>query len=591
MKKQIDYKRIAFIMIPVYIFIIALFLGYPLYGTNDDAYIAGIVSGRMSGTPSPSANTFNVFLGYIISSLYKIAFLPWFPLMLIITTILANMLVYDGFYTLFQNKHVGILIKSFSFIFYSAFLPRFIFFPSYTNVATFACMASIYCLYKNKKLLSVILLMLSFSIRYENGFVACVFWGLSYIYLHLKQKNTSNIKFIFEGIIVIALILGLHIGDGIVKAKIEPKVYNDFYRAQQIHFDYPKAKMSESEQNELLERAGIDVTTYNMILNYYYNMDNRLTTKAFDILNEKTLSLSKNKTANPLKLIYSKLMTDKSTFQIMLLIGILSAYIFFYSLKHSVIDSIFAMGIFIVSSLLLGFLLIKGRTPFRAILAFGYPAFMILLMQISTLQYEFSKKLPYVFNILALFVAIALVVMGRYSIAILFISLFGIFLFKDKISLSISSVLLIVLSLVFAFEGNLISNKELIAKKEDCDKRHIIESYAQEHRENVYIYSTDYSDALKMVNEKEGTYNLFPFGGTATHSFAHIQQMQKAGLESFDLAELTKPNVYFIDNHKDPFMRNDLTSILKAKNVNGSFKKIDTLDSKRYIEVYKFIED
>lgn len=581
--KKLDIKRLIFILTPLYILIASLIFGFLQFGTNDDVFIMDALSGRMTGEPYACTSYFHIFLGVILSSLYKIAYLPWYPALMVICTLLGEIAIYDVLYSFLKSK-ANIFFKIFSVVL-NVFLSAYVICEcTFTVAATLMGVAAIYLLYKNKFALSVFALLLATAIRYESGFLACIFWVAALVIMEYKQNNNilKLVKKVFLRVLMVTLaVLLVYASDEAIKAKIEPKDYAEFRHGQAVNCDFPKSKEFEQNKNEILKSINWNEELYFLNTDNYFSMDDRITLDSLNILKKYKSSLQNLSLANFIDYIKYSMLGAPGMLMILMLAGLPAIYLL-YAMRKSKKQVLYIM-VYIVTLLLLLYLALLQRMITRSVLSIVLPLCMLQFISFENLEIEYAKPHKY-FEIVVVCIALALLIFQKYIFLILLLLASSIFEIKDK---KVKTTLVVIFSAAIMVFG-INSSSHIVDFAENArrwnNNKTAIESYAIANRENIYVYGSNYTADSRMNPSKESIYNLFPWGGTFVHSSSHIKQMAKAGLEQYDISEFTKDNVYFVDVKDNPWSRDYLEKLLAQKGISGQFKLYDSISN---IGVYK----
>ena len=578
-----NLKKIIFVLIPIYIFIFALFNGYPLYETNDDVYMMNVLSGNITGEPYAVTSYFHVFLGFIISSLYRLAYFPWFPIFIIACNLLGQMVIYAGLYDLLQKKNVHAGIKLFLLIFMLPISSYLCFLPSYTTSATLIGVVSIYLLYKDKRALSLVCLALATAIRMQSGFVVCGFWGLSYIYLHFLNNKKITWDFFIKGVLVIALVFGVYASDELIKAQIEPKGYREFRTEQSNYNDFAKKQLSDEELAKTIAAAGWDKELYKLSRSYF-SFDNRITAesyKAFNAYNRVKNHDLKGATQ------YIKYLAECQSFLIHLIVFPIICLLVYIIQSILTRKCSFWLGIAMLLAYFAGavYLAMLGRIVFTSALSIVLPVTIVSIVLFAEFDYEPKERKANYIDIAMLVVLVVLALLGKFSEAVIIGSIYFAFRINFKRSLAL------LIALVFGVSCGYIAyddNEKLIAKeKYECkiftEQRRDVEDYCIYNPQNIFVLSLDMGEDGVMMKDRIKYNNMFAWGSTSVHSSAFNIQMEKAGLTEFDMKILLQPNVYFITSM--PERVELLHAALSAKGYENSYEYIDGAD---YMGIYKF---
>ena len=581
--KKLDTKRLIFILTPLYILIASMIFGFLQFATNDDVFIMNTLSGRMTGEPYACTSYFHIFLGFILSGLYKVAYLPWYPALIVICTILGEIAIYDVLYSFLKCK-ANIFFKIFSVVLNVLLSLYVICECTFTVAATLMGVAAIYLLYKNKFALSVFTLLLATAIRYESGFLACAFWVAMLVIIEYKQNSNliNTLKKTFLRAFMVALaVLAVYASDEVIKSKIEPADYVDFRKAQHINYDFPKSKEFEQNKHEILESIYWNEELYFLNTDNYFSMDDRINLDSLNILKKYKMSLKNFSLASFIDYIKYSMLGAPGMLMILMLAGLPAIYLL-YALRKSKKQVLYII-VHIVALLLLLYLALLQRMLPRSVLSIVLPLCILQFISFENLEIEYAKPHKY-FDIAALCIALALFVFQKYIFLILLLLASSVFIIKDKMAKTTLVVLFSAAVMVFGINSSSHIVDFANNAKNWNNNKTAIESYAIANRDNIYVYGSNYTADSRMNPSKESIYNLFPWGGTFVHSSSHIKQMAKAGLEQYDISEFAEDNVYFIDTKENSWMRSCLEKLLSSKGISRKFELYDSISD---IGVYK----
>ena len=578
-------NKLLFVMIPIFLFIAIWALGELRFYGNDEILIMDVLSGRMTGEPYACTSYFHIFLGFIISRLYKIAYFPWFPAFIIISTLLGEMCIYDGMYTFLKSK-ANIFIKIVVGII-NLYLSIFtISMPTYTTAATFMGVAAIYLLYKNKFALSVSSLLLATAIRHQSGFVACAFWVAMLVIMAYKQESNiiKLVKKVFLRVLMVALaVLAVYASDEFIKAKIEPEGYADFRNGQTLNFDFPKSEEFIINQDKILKSIGWNNELYSLNAYHYFSMDDRISAESYKTLKRYVSGVFGS---GIIKYINNNIIKIPSMLLVFIMIFTLSFYHLYTLIRGKSSHFVLFLLVYIFMIGLLLYLCIMQRALMRSVLSIVLPMLMITLLDFEYLYIKPVKRETIYFDIAALALSLLLFITGRFLILTLLVLAFSFFRFKNKYIMSAVTIMLVIsLSVLCVTVGKAQYRFAKFVDEISVNKEKI-ESYAQKHRENIYIYGADFFLDNRINTTSTSTYNVFAYGGTQVHSRVHEIQMEKAGLKYYNTRALYENNVYFVDLVSNPADVRLMNELLKSKGKDDVLQLYDRIDNSD-IGIYK----
>ena len=569
-------NKLLFVLIPIFLFIAVWALGELRFYGNDDILIMNVLSGRMTGEPYACTSYFHIFLGFIISSLYKIADTQWFPAFIIICTLLGEMCIYDGMYTFLKSK-ANVFIKIIVGII-NLYLSIFtIAMPTYTTAATLMGVAAIYLLYKNKFALSISSLLLATAIRHQSGFVACAFWVAMLVIIVYKQ-NSNIIKLVkkvfLRALVVVIAVLAVYASDEVIKAKIEPTDYADFRNGQTLNYDFPKSKDFIKNQDEILKSIAWDNELYNLNAFKYFSMDDRISAESYRTIKHYMSGVFGSEMLHYIKDI---ILNISSMLLVSIMILALSLYHLYTLIRGKSSHFVLFLLVYIFMVALLVYLCIMQRALMRAVLSIVLPVLMLTLLDFEYLYIKPVKRETIYFDIAAFALSLQLFIKGRFIMLMVLLIVLSLFKFKNKYFMTAVAALLIFAcsSLCFSagkaqydfnkFVDNISANKSKI------------EAYAAQNSDNIYIYGSDFFLDNRISLPKVKAYNLFSWGGTLVHSSAHLMQMEKAGLKHYDISALYENNVYFVDKLNNSPDVEAINKLISARGDRGALKLYGTI--------------
>lgn len=579
------FNKLLFVLIPIYLFIAVWTLGELRFYGNDDILIMNVLSGRITGEPYACTSYFHIFLGFIISSLYKIADIQWFPAFIIICTLIGEMCIYDGMYTFLKSK-ANVFIKIIVGII-NLYLSIFIIaMPTFTTAATLMGVIAIYLLYKNKFALSVLSLLLATAIRYESGFLTCAFWVAMLVIIVYKQNNNiiKLVKKVFLRVLVVVIaVLAVYASDELIKAKIEPTDYVHFRRWQAANYDIPKSKEFTKNQDDILKSIAWDNELYNLNAFKYFSMDERISAESYKTLKRYMSGVFGSEMLHYIKDI---ILNIPSMLLVSIMILALSLYHLYTLIRGKSSHFVLFLLVYMFMAALLVYLCIMQRALMRAVLSIVLPTLMLALLDFEYIYIKPAKRETIYFDIAAFALSLQLFITGRFIMLAVLLIVLSMFKFKNKYLMSaVAAMLIFACSLLCFSAGKAQYNFNEFVDKTSANKSKI-ETYAAQNSDNIYIYGSDFFLDNRISLPKVKAYNLFPWGGTLVHSSAHIMQMEKAGLKHYDISALHENNVYFVDSMSNPEDVRLMNELLKSKGKDGMLKLFDSIDDSD-IGIYK----
>lgn len=575
--KKISVQRTMFVLIPVFMFIIMLFFRNPSFNGNDEVYLMNTLSGRTTGEIFACTSYFHIFLGFIISQLYRIVWFPWYPIFLILCTLFGEMCIYDAVYGVIKNKNVNIFIKL-SLLIAILFASSFIMLGfGFTTTSTLVGVASLYFLNKNKNALSISMLLLSTCIRIESGIVVLMFWIAMMLLKEQEASGTNNlfmlIKNIFWRVAIVSLsVVILFVADETIKDKIEPQGYRNFRIAQSDNHDLGKNNEFYKNKEKILKSIGWDDELYELHTIYYFSMDNRINIENLNVLNSYKNNVFNFSLKSLLKYI-KHTFYDASSIAFPFIIML---FVIFYHLsiliKKRDPSSILYLLICTLTGILLMYLYIHQRFIFRSWFSVVMPMLMISLGGMKDIEIEQSENGETELEKLILLLSIILFIMGRFIIATIFILGLSWIRLKNKYIIAIISGILIVTCSTVCYPElknyyGLIKEFEYVGREKS-----VVETYVAQNKDKKYIYGAYLFMDNRMNVPNVSLYNMFAYGGTQVNSATHEQKLKKSGLKNYDISELTSDDVYFLDFVKTRGDVVKMNKLMKSKGYNGELK-------------------
>ena len=583
-------NKLLFVLIPIFLFIAIWALGELRFYGNDEILIMDVLSGRMTGEPYACTSYFHIFLGFIISRLYKIAYLPWFPAFIIICTLLGETCIYDAIYGVIKNTRINIFIKV-ALLIANLFLSAFLFSQlSFTVASTLVGVASIYLLQKGKRKMSIAMLLLSTAIRTESGFVACVFFVAMMLIKAQEESRINNIfkliKAVFWRVVIVVLaVVMVSMTDEIIKYQIEPQGYREFRKAQAKNFDIIKNEDFNKKSDSLMQSIGWDDTLYKLSKYKYFSMDERINATNLNLINQYAVGLKNFKIKNTWNYLRS-IMNAQGILLMLLITYTLSIYNIYVIIKQKDQRLLLYVLIYIFMSALFLYLCILQRLISRSVLSIALPAMEITLFSIKNSKIKLSTNETLYFDIVAFALSLLLFITGRFLILTLLVLAFSFFRFKNKYIMSAVTIMLVISLSVLCVTAGKAQYRFAKFVNEISVNKEKIESYAQKHRENIYIYGADFFLDNRINTTSTSTYNVLAYGGTQVHSRVHEIQMEKAGLKYYNTRALYENNVYFVDLVSNPADVRLMNELLKSKGKDDVLQLYDRIDNSD-IGIYK----
>lgn len=606
MKKKL--LKILFAAMPILLMALLWLEHPPVFATSDDTYIMKALSGTLTGEPYYETAFFSVLLGWPLSMLYRLVYLPWFGIFLISLTLLAQTKIFFKIYDMLFAQQGSRMAGGLLFVAALGMLAYHSRVITYTTVASLVGTASILYLFdymqgQRKKQLacSAALLIVSVAIRSASGIIILAFWGLSYLYLLAKNRSDFKALFVRGGIIVLCFLAAYGFDLYMKHHVAEPEGYYEFMQAQADFVDYPKMPVGSEEVQAVLPQTGWDTDLYNMASGYF-TMDERLDAEDYHIFNRLNKSLradTKETIANLKETIYP---TPLYHYSLTLIFILLVLYFSLMFLKGGVRSwfrietALIALGAVLFAAL--HFWLAKsGRLVLRASLAISLPYFAILLglfwkgeLCSGWKKGKMTKAYPV---LLAAGILAAFVLVYRMSLvpAAALLLLAALLSYQQSAKDSLYRVLSVLVLALLLFRTAEVYQHDFFGKGFQLYRgtrsgiNSPLERYALAHQDQVFICDLVYSWDYRMHIPQEKVNNMFYYGGTNVRSHVFQEQMRQRNIEKFDLSILRREDMRVIlrKGIADVFQR-----MLAAKGIHGSFVAVDQME---WGTVYQFVAD
>ncbi|MBR5356074.1 MAG: hypothetical protein IK121_04055, partial [Lachnospiraceae bacterium] len=290
----------------------------PFMLENDNIYFKTILSGEMTGDPSPYAYYIGYISGIIISTLYKITGngIPWYGIVLCLYMCLVIWYVLFSVFKVTKKLYVKVIGALFSALIIVAYFFRFFAELHYTIVGGILGAGAVFalCMVDNtKKLsfnkLSLIMLfvfsLLSYSVREKTFFMMIPFlgmvvfkWVLDFFFLK-KGKVLLSTTGLAIGIMVSACLIN-YVANTIAYSSEEWKTYERYNVARTDMVDYYSFPDYE-ENKDVYDSLGITESSYRALdENYNLILDININADSFEALNEISKQDVVNKKEKPL---------------------------------------------------------------------------------------------------------------------------------------------------------------------------------------------------------------------------------------------------------------------------------------------------
>lgn len=489
------------------------------FQNNDDKTLMYLVAGYFTGEPE-AGTIFGSFYYYgIIALLYKIySGVAWYTIVQLAMIAISLWIVCNSLINVTAKKSKVIGVVAFILMFLFVFL-HFSTALQYTATAGLvagaaACSFITSLEYDEIKevhfIVSVIMLLVAYGIRKQFGIV-----GLGAILCIMFFELFSNRRSVVikKTLIVLAAFILAFVSNAIYEKVTGIAEFNEYYAQAGTWIDYPHLAY-EDDVNGVYESVGWDEPLYNAVSNWFF-MDERLTTENFEVLvsaydgNDLSLRGYYDRAHN---LMLSSMVVNIQIAIWVIVLLIVNGSVLIKRLEKRLlltIDGLFAM--FAVVSV---YFLIEGRFPMRAYQALVF-IFMVpsVVMSLRVLSTHDSKKL-----LLSVVACIAIVPM---------------------------------IGAVIKPDTNIIKYTYTVAhdiyRTADIEKSDVLEQYAIEHPDKMFIYDLDLAlPAGPFTVYKDSVpKNLVFWGGWVYNTPMYWKQIKASGFEKLYAQEFVSGDVYF----------------------------------------------
>ncbi|WP_406544307.1 hypothetical protein [Pseudobutyrivibrio sp.] len=560
MTKQL--KNIFFSIIAVTILVAGLWKICPIiFQNNDDKFLLYLTAGYTTGTSELSS----IFGGFIWSGLiglfYKMAAnVTWYTVISLAMIILSLICICYCFVSSKNNNWTIVGLIGFVFIFGYSFL-YFTAAIQYTVTAAIIGTAAV-CLFvermktdnlKEQKILlilSCIMLVLSYSVRKQMGLVT--FSGLLVLMFFgfFREKKQRAIK----TAIIIVLVFIVTCGTNMLHEKVTGvSEFNDYYADMQKWIDYPHLAIDE-DADGIYASVGWDQDLYD-VANKWFFMDERVSHENIRIING-AYTHQKYTLAERLDRAKGAVMTSPYVgFQFVLILALLI-----------IVD---------------GYVIVRKR--FDVILLSANALIGVCLLASA---YFCIYKLRFPLRV--------------YQSLVLVYCIPAILLLKNKLEedgsriLGISALLIGFVAFIVTYSSYPQYNtlQQAKAATHDTDRNieiskiNAVESYAIEHRDNIYIYDYELSlPASPFINYKgNGPVNVLFWGGWTYGSPMYKKQLEANGRNSIYSKDFIDSNIYIAGKYVDEDIYRYMTDLYD----NVDVEIVDTINDGNVI-IYRYV--
>ena len=530
MIKMVKKKKILIALLVTCICIGFLWLLCPImYQNNDDKFLIYMMAGYTTGAPSMETVFGGVLWAAIIALLYRVyAGITWYTIMALVVICFSIVIIIRSYIlqTGLKDNLAGILFAVGIFL---GTLAYFVSAIQYTMTAAYAgtagACALLICFRSNDTkqkrfyyVISIVLLVISFNIRKQMGFVALSSYVFVLIYAFFKYTKGIVIK----KALLIMLFFGATFSINLIyENSVGLSEFNEYYSIVQRWIDYPHVSIDEDEG--LYKSVGWDRELYDAATEWFF-LDDRVNIDSLSVIN--TASSKKEKTFSERFSIAKDAIFNKQmvNVQVVFWIVIILFFNILLLLKNKKIKNALVVdGIFVFFILVsIYFCFMQGRFPLRVyqalVMMYSIPSYAIILKNIYNMELISSKKM---------------ILVSALSVCF-FLSLYKVYP-----------------------QGSMIH--ELKLATHDNDREQMIESvtrleeYAGNHTNNIYIYDYELSQpaAPFVCFEDNLPYNVFFWGGWTYNSPIYYKQLKANGLSKLKPEDLINGNTFICGKSYD----------------------------------------
>lgn len=555
------------IVTAVICFAIALTSSKLGYHTNDDASIANMLSGNITGTPYITHQFINIILGAFISSLYRLfPVVQWWVLYSFFIIALGLLITHFCIYKLCSKAKISLKAAvSLNMVLDISLLTLPISNISFTIVPGILGAALSLLLFtsskvKNRKteILTAIAVTSGYILvlihRAQTAYVILCYILLGILYKLTDQSKITK-KLIFKYVIIcisfILVTFSLITINKIFTEQINGSEYIEFNNAKVKFMDYPHYSYNDNPKS--YNSVGWDSDLYYLTVGQWFFMDDKINMENLTYLSESnSISININTIYNRLSSGLRAILKGtncRAVISIWLSATLISLLIICIckNLRAFIFFCLNNIGTII----LILYQLIMGRVLFRAVFIVLLPSILINI-SLSLIDNKLKEKE------------------------------------KKTISCVFAAVILIcaipVLQSVFNPSPN-------ISREYGINKLHKVKEYVADNSDNIYIYPTSLISDLDtdLLMKHNMPLNMIAWGGSTVYTDAYKKRLEINGIGSYSCEILKNDNVYMLLNSSNKSLIIHFYKYLETKyNVKG-FIITDRLEDST--NVYKFIFD
>lgn len=588
------------------------------FGTNDDAYVLQALSGGggVSASPTPYVSFINYGLCWVISSLYGVVpEIPWWVLLhlasIFFAVTAANRVVVALRGLRERNAFVRLAaLAALDFGLFSYFLVRL----QFTTTSSLLMAAAILlscglgeqkarCGMGTRVIVPVLMGVVGYAMRPQSGYLGFFFWILAVLPRlfkggSLKERVLSArfalLPLVIAGSASLAL-LGLH-----AIAYSRPDLTaSRAYASALAHFtDYPTSSFEENP--ELYESVGWDEELTSLVGRWFL-MDERVNAESLAAVDEGIFPAIRNLLENPVATLKVRLSEFRNPLpmayaSLLVLAGVGALMCVKRREERAVVWLITASAI-----ILMGYLVIRGRFPARAMYAILLPALASLVAMMlesdGRAHGRRSSRADAVYLLCSALACGVFVVIARelgklpalltlVVVILMFFSFWRSGSWRLAGALSLLVPVLMVLPGAFTvvscggFTENAASIQESRANAES------FYDYCREHSDQVFIAGGGATLYVQSVWDTEWARNQTGWGGWRYPYDWYAEAMREVGLDGQPMSsDLLREDVLYVDGSDGV----DETFLSYMEGLYGPLEiiRVDELDGG--IAVYRFV--
>lgn len=557
------------------------------FQTNDDPDVLITFSGMwLDGTPNPNHAFSNIIWGWLVTSLYRmIPGVQWYSVLMLAAMIFSGIAICKCIFTVcFSRQLGGWVLPLLVYVSYFALvLMKLTVNLQFTCAASFLVLAACAIIFSSGRMtsskkiytvdwvVSFIAIILGYCIRdmavieilpffvLVAGFRFFEYWLLE----HFSWKELWPILIkIVCFLIAVVCVCGLaQVVDRAEKDRLENPSFREFddYRSRFMDFPHP----DYDEATEFYNSLGWDILRFRMITQWYF-MDDRLSTETFKAAAE-----------------FSEEYGRPDVISDPLYVGMLDDGFYIHqepTVKHmlrGIVVCMIALAAFAVTAAyekepLRGF----GFSALAIVAAVGFALIFVFLKQEGRVLYRVVVSplaAAYLINLLCVLELWPKEHRGR-----LRLMCFG-------AELLVAAALLYTVRIGIAVTYRRVS---LTNARKIEQMRNVMDEYAMDHPENLYIFSSTLSDDNRtfLYGEKAAP-NTMMWGGTYWHSKEYYDKINAFGISEMYTQELMRDNVYLFMSPLEselPYVREYLRTV-----TNGDLILVESLPYD--VEVWKCV--